>query len=631
MKKRIYISVIMVAFLVVALSCKENRTEDPYLEMSSDQLYFFPEGGINFVSVNSNRDFSAASDSPWCMAEVLSKDNLKIAASENDLGEDRIAEITISYDRLEKKMKVRQHAATPVLTVKETSILIYEEEGLDFTLTVSANIPIVFELPAWIDETSGSMPLTGEKTYSFTASALNDGELIRSGEIIVKAADADIVPEKVIPLQLIGETGVTVWDEGDQDLKVIRRGVLSYNEMKIVYRRDGQPLANVELQAPVVVAVATKQEGWGYFQFPGLYRSAGGLLVATWSMQADSEASYGSGGSGFMLSSDNGKTWYSSGQSAPGGGTGLLIPATGERINISTPASLNVNNLQLPAPVATNMESTGKKFTYYRMAELPAALQGCYISRSDRDGRATLIHASLDDPGAVRYASGDLFPVVWWGDMKLLPDNSIVAGIYPMFYERESGGVYPSGVSFYRSTDLGTSWKILAKIPYIPDLTVDPNGNQRVAFGFTEPTFEILSDGTFLCVMRTDDGIGRTAMYLSRSSDQGVTWSQPQACTPAGVLPKLLQLENGILVLASGRPGAQIRFSLDGKGEKWTDPFEMVPFNDANDVTASCGYTKLLATGPDSFLVIYSDFRYLNSYNEERKAIKIREIKVTTR
>jgi hypothetical protein len=218
--------------------------------------------------------------------------------------------------------------------------------------------------------------------------------------------------------------------------------------------------------------------------------------------------------------------------------------------------------------------------------------------------------------------------------MKLLPDNSIVAGIYPMFYENDSGGVDPTGISFYRTTDDGMNWKIRGKIPYRPDLKVDPNGNKRLSSGYSEPAFEILPDGTFLCVMRTTDGYGISPMYLSQSSDHGVTWSYPEAFTPSGVFPQLLQLENGVLVLASGRPGVQIRFSIDGKGKKWTDPFEMIPFtNDVEILTdrdrISCGYAGLLATGSDSFMVIYSDFKYLNQYNEVRKAIKVREIRVS--
>ena len=85
-----------------------------------------------------------------------------------------------------------------------------------------------------------------------------------------------------------------------------------------------------------------------------------------------------------------------------------------------------------------------------------------------------------------------------------------------------------------------------------------------------------------------------------------------------------------MLVLASGRPGVQLRFSNDGKGETWSDPFEMLPWIDYKD-QVSCGYTSLLPSGPDRFLVVYSDFRYINEAGEVRKAIKVREVIVNPR
>jgi hypothetical protein len=183
-------------------------------------------------------------------------------------------------------------------------------------------------------------------------------------------------------------------------------------------------------------------------------------------------------------------------------------------------------------------------------------------------------------------------------------------------------------VFFYRSIDNGHSWKLQGRIPYEPDLANDPNGAKRMALGFTEPGFEVLSDGTFLCVLRTTDGLGNSPMYLSHSADQGKTWTKPKAFTPTGVLPQLLQLKNGVTVLASGRPGMQLRFSFKSNGEKWTDPFEMLPYEGEKDAV-TCGYPDLLATGPDSFLLIYSDFRYQTPDHEIRKAIKIRQITVT--
>jgi hypothetical protein len=259
------------------------------------------------------------------------------------------------------------------------------------------------------------------------------------------------------------------------------------------------------------------------------------------------------------------------------------------------------------------------------LQDLPDQVNGVFIERLPKGATEWKTEkSSLYDPQAARYTLRGMFPVVWWGDMHIAKDNSLIAGVYPGFAITSSGAVDPyHQVFFYRSTDDGHSWRIQGRIPYVPDLTVDSNGKKRM--GYTEPTYEILPNGTFICVMRTTDGIGNGPMYVSRSHDMGITWTKPEVLTPSGVLPRLLQLENGVLVMASGRPGVQIRFSNDGEGKVWTDAFEMMPYKDYDD-QVSCGYTGLLATGPDRFLIVYSDFKYPNKEGEPRKAIKVREV-----
>lgn len=43
----------------------------------------------------------------------------------------------------------------------------------------------------------------------------------------------------------------------------------------------------------------------------------------------------------------------------------------------------------------------------------------------------------------------------------------------------------------------------------------------------------------------------------------------------------------------------------------------------------SCGYTGLLATGANSFLIAYSDFKHRTPGGAFRKAIKVREVRVS--
>ena len=418
------------------------------------------------------------------------------------------------------------------------------------------------------------------------------------------------------------------WEEVGYNAETeIKHGIPAFSGTMVDYKQNGKSILTVKLETPDVVAVATKPEKWGFFQFPGIYRTKEGLLVASWHMADDAVTSYGGGESGVAVSSDGGKTWSPPVGNLTGGG-GFELP-NGDHIKIHTPKAIKIEELQLPDSIGFSKENYGRTFVYYKMNELPEELQGVYLNRMVKGSNSwTIEHAELHDPLAIRYTDSGWFPVVWWGDMNLASDGSIIAGIYPGFYLNDNNKVPPSGVLFYRSTDNGHTWNIHGRIPYQPDLKTDPNGNRRIALGYTEPASILLYNGTYLCVMRTTDGLGNSPMYLSHSDDMGVTWTKPSTFTRTGVLPKLLQLENGVIVLATGRPGMQLRFSIDGKGEKWTDPFEMLPFENSKE-HVSCGYPDIIPSGPDSFLLIYSDFKYQNENGEIRKTIKVREVKVT--
>jgi len=408
-------------------------------------------------------------------------------------------------------------------------------------------------------------------------------------------------------------------------------GVPAYGATAIRYKQQGKTTFDIRFKEPVVISVASRPEKWGFFQFPNIDRMADGNIVAKWNLTQDAIEAYGNDTRGTAVSANGGKSWNLQSSEEPG--NAVLLP-NGDRIAIYTPKPIPEKELQLPAPVGVGLENYRKSnFNFYRLSELPESRQGVYFKRQKKgSSKWELEKATLDDPQAARYSLAGLVPIVWWGDIKIAGDGSLIAGIYPGFLIDKNGKTDPrSGAFFYRSTDNGHHWSILGRIPFQLDMAGDTSSAKRM--GYTEPAFEILKDGTFLCVLRTTDGAGIGPMYGSYSGDQGRTWSVPRVITPAGVLPRLLQLSNGVLVMSSGRPGVQLRFSTDARGMQWSRAFEMLPHDidfkkelSGGSAQVSCGYTGLLPAGANKFLIIYSDFHYQTPEGTIRKAIKVREV-----
>jgi hypothetical protein len=380
----------------------------------------------------------------------------------------------------------------------------------------------------------------------------------------------------------------------------------------------------ITVSDPVLVAAGPAGETrWGRYQFPTFGR-IGDRIALTFHIAEDSALAYGQTGEepNRGLSSDGGRTWSLVRATEPT--DGLLLP-TDDHIRIGTaevtPKSIPVGELTLPDSVGTLIGTYGTlPYVYYRHDELPAILQGVPLSRRPAGSDQWVSErARLDDPAMMRYTIEGVFPVVWWGDVHLAADGSLLAIVYPCSLKGD--------VACYRSIDFARSWQAQGRILYQPDLTIDPLARGRV-HGFTEPGTVLLRDGTLLAVLRTTDGLGIGPMYLSRSADQGRSWSTPAVLSPTGVMPRLLQLGNGVIVLSSGRPGVDLRFCFDCKGEAWTDPQTLVTLT-SDDVQAdSCGYTSLIALDDDSFLIAYSWFKRPAADGTPRKAVLVRHVTV---
>lgn len=353
------------------------------------------------------------------------------------------------------------------------------------------------------------------------------------------------------------------------------------------------------------------EKRWGRWQFPTLESGPRGLLLLFVHTSPDSAASYGQPRQVF-LSRNHGRTWTPDPTFAAQTPYGLALPS-GQWLRTATVAATPLASVTLPPPVAER-QSYGTPFQLYPLSQMPPALRQIFFERFE-NGAWRPQSQTLDDPQALRYSTGGLVPQIWWGDMKRLPNGSLVALTYPYYHASQLPVPYTSAAS-YRSTDDGRTWQKIGHILY--------NEPDRRRDGFTEPALELLPDGSLLAVLRSTDGHGVGPLYRSRSTDGGVTWTKPEPFTETGVLPRLLQLANGILVLSSGRPGVDLRFSRDG-GQTWTPPQTLVPVPDpAKPQADSCGYTSLVPLGPDRFLITYSWFTPPSG----RKSIYVRQVRV---
>lgn len=366
---------------------------------------------------------------------------------------------------------------------------------------------------------------------------------------------------------------------------------------------------SVELGEPRLVAEGPAGERrWGRWQFPVLEQGPGGRLLLFVHVEQDSAAAYGKARKVFV-SDDHGRHWRED-AAAANGPYGLRLK-NGDWLRTDTVPATPVGEVALPKMRAERV-SYRTPFQLYLLNELPEKLRRIFFQRYTDSWRPE--SDTLRDPEALRYATGGLIPQIWWGDMKVLKDGTLAALTYP-YYHASQAVPFTSAAS-YRSTDHGRTWTKAGHILY-------EEADKR-RDGFTEPALEVLPDGEMLAVLRTTDGNGVGPMYRARSRDQGKTWTKPEAFTETGVLPRLLQLKNGVLVLSSGRPGVDLRFSTDG-GRTWTEARRLVPVPDAGKIQAdSCGYTSLVALGRDRFLIAYSWFTPPSG----RKSIYVREVRV---
>ena len=153
-----------------------------------------------------------------------------------------------------------------------------------------------------------------------------------------------------------------------------------------------------------------------------------------------------------------------------------------------------------------------------------------------------------------------------------------------------------SRVVVIHSEDRGLTWHYRATVAF--DSTA--HTKHRI-LGFCEPDLLALSSGNVLCFMRTVGGGGIRPLTMSTSRDGGKTWSHADDVADRGVSPCAVEMSNGVIVVAYGRPYNWLMFSTDG-GQNWIGHFQFFQGPKAWD---AWNYCMVEEVAPDTLLVTY--------------------------
>lgn len=439
----------------------------------------------------------------------------------------------------------------------------------------------------------------------------------------------------------------------------------------------------VKLGEPSVVAVSPPGEKrWGHYQFPFIARMEDERLIVSYSVAADSAMSYGHAQPS-CVSADGGRAWSSATpDEVKASAAGGIVFPDGEAIKFPLEKPLDAATLKLPPNPVRHRDLYSREADCYRLGDLPEELQRVKLLRrlpGEKEWREEW--AKLDFPDRAVQVYRREMSDIGWSDPNILvrptinteffhtftPDGGLLNFQYENRFNPDGTLSERGGVAVLRSDDRGRTWRLwgvpgwfrdeakerAAAQPFLDDPESNYNrlwGGKDAApipyfkvGGLYEPGVVSFGDGRMVCVMRTDSGGTHEPCFVTRSSDWGKTWTTPEILTPFGVMPKLVRLDNGVIALVYGRPGVQLLFCTDGKGEVWHTPMNLLPepgektrANSGRRGMATnaaqvghddtCGNCTVLRTGPDRFLVAYSDFRHRGADGRRCKAICVREV-----
>ncbi len=394
------------------------------------------------------------------------------------------------------------------------------------------------------------------------------------------------------------------------------------------------------IDEPIVVAQGeVGDNAWGHVQFPTLYNTINGKLLASWEYCSDTIEYKGSVYS--AVSEDGGLRWCESANedriSYPKMANGKFFAGFLRK------GAYQVDYFDKYVPVYTS-EACGKRYFAEDIIETQdTTVYG--LEYDPESGQENMFACTINWPymPISVTASGMVYPSTMLFSLSqrcglLMSGEKMYFCLYGHGFNSNAASREEAMLPYmdkyciylFESCDCGRTWNYLSQIPTNEDV-ISQNPN---AEGFCEPMMTRLPDGSIAILLRTGSN---NPSFIAYSTDNCKTWTTPTVFDSNGVLPQLLTLKNGVTLASYGRPILKVRATSDPSGILWEDPI-VLPLTESTDPDEhkkpwgkrqqSCFYTGLLATGDNSALLVYSDFHYPNPDGIQVKSILVRKITV---
>lgn len=378
---------------------------------------------------------------------------------------------------------------------------------------------------------------------------------------------------------------------------------------------------------PVCIAQGPTYEevSWGPWQFPSIREDEEGNIYASVGVSEDNESARGKP-SAWFISRDRGVTWEET--SPECSSVAMTLLSNGDRLGLHVPPKYQIPDecfegvepldvlhdwcdvyIYNREDIKNHKFDNRFQFNRLRRGETKSEIDYGEIRGYDKQTVSRSVNG-VDDP-------------FLFGRLKIAPDGAVWATDYGRERNQKTGKYHPGfAANYFRSADCGKTWTLESVIE------PEPLGSENYNY-YCEPDITWLPDGTAITLLRGD------FCTYAVSRDGGYHWEHPQFFDKIGVYPAVKALKCGAVLASYGRPGFLLRASLDGKCDKWEEPYVIIePCDHTKDMNepcdpgpghgwGTCSYSDILAISDNEALVVYTDFFYPDEKGIKRKSLMV--------